>query len=50
MRYAGGLLQLNGTDISKLTPYGKEGIAIKGELDYKGKTNSKMPRGLAFDT
>lgn len=38
MRYAGGLLQVNGTDISKLAPYGKDGIAIRGELDYKEKT------------
>ena len=35
MRYAGGLLQVGGIDISKLTPYGPDGIAIRGELDYK---------------
>ena len=36
MKYAGSLLKLDGTDISKLTPYGRNGIAIRGELDYKG--------------
>lgn len=36
MKYAGSLLKLDGTDISKLTPYGPNGIAIRGELDYKG--------------
>ena len=38
MRYAGGLLQVGGIDISKLTPYGPDGIAIRGELDYKCDT------------
>lgn len=38
MRYAEALLQLGGTDVSKLTPYGSNGIAIRGELEYKSKT------------
>jgi hypothetical protein len=38
MKYAGALLNLCGIDISKLTPYGANGIALRGELDYKGKT------------
>ena len=29
------LIDTGGIDISKLTPYGPEGIAIRGELDYK---------------
>lgn len=37
MRYAGALLKMGGIDVSKLTPYGKDGIAIRGELDFKGK-------------
>lgn len=37
MKYAGSLLEIDGTDISKLTPYGRNGIAIRGELDYKGE-------------
>lgn len=37
MKYAGALLEIGGQDISKLTPYGPNGIAIRGELDYKGK-------------
>lgn len=36
MKYAGILLEIGGQDISKLTPYGPNGIAIRGELDYKG--------------
>ena len=36
MKYARELLKLGGKDISKLTPYGTNGIAIRGELDYKG--------------
>ena len=36
MKLAGVLLELGGKDISKLTPYGPNGIAIRGELDYKG--------------
>ena len=36
MKYAGVLLEMGGTDISKLSPYGPNGIAIRGELDYKG--------------
>ncbi len=35
MKYAEKLMELNGTDISKLTPYGPNGIAIRGELDYR---------------
>lgn len=38
MKYAGAILKMGGMDISKLTPYGPDGIAIKGELDYKGKS------------
>ena len=36
MRYAGSLLELDDIDVSKLTPYGPNGIAKRGELDYKG--------------
>lgn len=39
MKYAGAILEEHGIDISKLTPYGPNGIAVRGELDYKG--NSK---------
>lgn len=35
MKYAGVILEIGSIDISKLTPYGPEGIAIRGELDYK---------------
>ena len=38
MKYAGALLKMGDIDISKLSPYGTNGIAIRGELDYKGKT------------
>ena len=37
MKYAESLLVMGGTDVSKLTPYGRNGIAIRGELDYKGE-------------
>ncbi len=37
MKLAGVYLEMGGCDISKLTPYGKDGIAIRGELDYKGQ-------------
>ncbi len=37
MRYAEAILQYLGIETGKLTPYGKNGIAIRGELDYKGK-------------
>lgn len=40
MKYAGTLLEIGGTDISKLSPYGRNGIAIRGELDYKGPQNN----------
>lgn len=36
MRYAGAILKMGGVDISHLSPYGPKGIAIRGELDYKG--------------
>ena len=36
MKYAGSLLEMANYDISKLSPYGKDGIAIRGELNYKG--------------
>ena len=36
MRYAEAILQWAGVETEKLTPYGKDGIAIRGELDYKG--------------
>ena len=36
MKYAGSLLKMGGIDTSKLSPYGPNGIAIRGELDYKG--------------
>lgn len=36
MKYAGSLLKMGGMDTSKLSPYGPNGIAIRGELDYKG--------------
>lgn len=35
MKYAGTLLNMGGIDTSKLSPYGPNGIAIRGELDYK---------------
>ena len=38
MKYAGALLNMGNIDTSKLSPYGTNGIAIRGELDYKGKT------------
>lgn len=41
MRLAGKYLEIGGIDISKLTPYGKDGIAIRGELDYKGEHSTK---------
>ena len=41
MKYAGALLEIGGKDISKLSPYGPNGIAIRGELDYKGDINKK---------
>lgn len=37
MKYAGLILEIGGVDVSKLAPYGKDGIAIKGELDFKKK-------------
>lgn len=40
MKYAGALLKIDNVNISKLTPYGRNGIAIRGELDYKGKEMS----------
>lgn len=36
MRYAEVILKSGGVDVSKLTPYGRKGIAIRGELDYRG--------------
>ena len=30
------LLKIFGIDYTKLTPYGKDGIAVRGELDFKG--------------
>jgi hypothetical protein len=36
MRYAGVILEMGGIETSKLSPYGANGIAIRGELDYKG--------------
>lgn len=36
MKLAGVYLEMGGKDISKLTPYGPNGIAIRGELDYIG--------------
>ena len=36
MRYVEAILQWAGVETNKLTPYGKDGIAIRGELDYKG--------------
>ena len=36
MRYAEAILQWARVETEKLTPYGKDGIAIRGELDYKG--------------
>ena len=39
MKYAGALLQIDNIDISKLTPYGSDGIAVRGELDYRGEIN-----------
>ena len=41
MRLVGVYLEIGGIDISKLTPYGKDGIAIRGELDYKGEYSTK---------
>ena len=38
MKYARALLNMGDIDASKLSPYGPNGIAIRGELDYKGKT------------
>ncbi len=37
MKYARALLNMGDIDASKLSPYGPNGIAIRGELDYKGK-------------
>lgn len=36
MKYAGALLNMGDIDYRKLSPYGSNGIAIRGELDYKG--------------
>lgn len=36
MKYAEAILQWARVETEKLTPYGKDGIAIRGELDYKG--------------
>ena len=36
MRLAEALLKMSDIDTSKLSPYGPNGIAIRGELDYKG--------------
>ena len=36
MKFAGAILNMDDIDISKLSPYGSNGIAIRGELDYKG--------------
>lgn len=36
MRYAEAILKWADVETEKLTPYGKNGIAIRGELDYKG--------------
>lgn len=41
MKYAGALLKMGDIDISKLSPYGPNGIAIRGELDYKGDASVK---------
>ena len=38
MKYAGALLNMGNIDTRKLSPYGPNGIAIRGELDYKNKT------------
>lgn len=37
MRYVESILQWIGVDTQKLAPYGKDGIAIRGELDYRGE-------------
>lgn len=36
MRYVEAMLQWANVETEKLSPYGKDGIAIRGELDYKG--------------
>ena len=41
MKYAGALLKMGNIDITKLSPYGPNGIAIRGELDYKGDATFK---------
>ena len=41
MKYAGALLDMGNIEFSKLSPYGPNGIAIRGELDYKGDTTAK---------
>lgn len=41
MIVAKGLLEAFEIDYTKLTPYGKDGIAVRGELEYKGEENSQ---------
>ena len=37
MRYVESILKWAFVETEKLSPYGKDGIAVRGELDYKGK-------------
>lgn len=44
MKYAGALLNMGDIEFSKLSPYGPNGIAIRGELDYKGDNSVKQKK------